>query len=403
MTPTPNLSASVQAKKGRLYAVIQVKKNGKMTGVWRSLELPEGSPKTKINKAFRDVVGRYEEECAEEIERNSRPISQLPIYYYMHIYLEKARGSLQLNTIRSYQNMIEGKIKAYVSDRPELTVSTLKAADINRFYEYLFSYDVSANTVIHYHVVLHRAFKQAFKDEQIDSNPFDRIDRPKKEKFEGDHYSKEELHALLEVARDDPIYPAIILAGCMGLRRSEAIGAKWSNIDWETRHILLDSKVVEVTIDDQHMVEVVSKMKNESSHRTIVIPNEMVVALLEIKERQELNKKMFNGSYNRKNDDFICTDQFGELLRPNYVTQHYRLLLEKNGLRHIRFHDLRHTFASILLSNRTELIEVSKFLGHSTIATTANIYAHLDMSNKEHTASVMSDILAGMNPTKAPK
>ena len=54
--------------------------------VWRSLELPEGSPKTKINKAFRDVVGRYEEECAEEIERNSRPISQLPIYDYMHIY-----------------------------------------------------------------------------------------------------------------------------------------------------------------------------------------------------------------------------------------------------------------------------------------------------------------------------
>ena len=151
------------------------------------------------------------------------------------------------------------------------------------------------------------------------------------------------------------------------------------------------------------MVEVVSKMKNESSHRTIVIPNEMVEALLEIKERQELNKKMFKGSYNRKNDDFICTDQFGELLRPNYVTQHYRLLLEKNGLRHIRFHDLRHTFASILLSNRTELIEVSKFLGHSTIATTANIYAHLDMSNKEHTASVMSDILAGMNTTKAPK
>ena len=63
--------------------------------------------------------------------------------------------------------------------------------------------------------------------------------------------------------------------------------------------------------------------------------------------------EMFKGSYNRKNDDFICTDQFGELLRPNYVTQHYRLLLEKNGLRHIRFHDLRHTFASILLSNRT--------------------------------------------------
>ena len=95
MTPTPNLSASVQAKKGRLYAVIQVKKNGKMTGVWRSLELPEGSPKTKINKAFRDVVGRYEEECAEEIERNSRPISQLPILSKSRMRKHSTNGSIQ--------------------------------------------------------------------------------------------------------------------------------------------------------------------------------------------------------------------------------------------------------------------------------------------------------------------
>lgn len=403
MTTTPNLSASVQAKNGRLYAVIQVKKNGKMTGVWRSLELPEGSPKTKINKAFRDVVGRYEEECAEEIKRQSRPIAQLPIYDYMHIYLEKARGVLQLNTIRSYQNMIEGRIKTYFTDRPELTVSTLKAIDINRFYEYLFSYDVSANTVIHYHVVMHKAFKQAFKDEQIDANPFDRVDRPKKEKFEGDHYSEVELRALLDIARNDPIYPAIILAGCMGLRRSEALGAKWSNVDWENKQILLESKVVEVSIDGRKILEVVDKMKNETSHRTLSIPSEIIETLLEIKGRQERNRRMFKDSYNRKNDDFICTDQFGELLRPNYVTQHFKLILDRNGLRHIRFHDLRHTFASILLSRREQLIEVSKFLGHSTISTTANIYAHLDMSNKEHTASVMSSVLAGMNDTKTPR
>ncbi len=66
---------------------------------------------------------------------------------------------------------------------------------------------------------LRRAFKQAFKDEQIDANPFDRVDRPKKEKFDGDHYSEAELRALLDIARNDPIYPAIILAGCMGLRK----------------------------------------------------------------------------------------------------------------------------------------------------------------------------------------
>ena len=76
----------------------------------------------------------------------------------------------------------------------------------------------------------------------IDTNPFDRVDRPKKNKFHGENYS--ELKALLELTRSDPIYPAILLAGGLGLRQSEALGVRWPRIDWEQNTVLLDTKIV---------------------------------------------------------------------------------------------------------------------------------------------------------------
>lgn len=225
------LAASVQTKKGRLYAVIQVKENGKAKSVWRSLGLPESAGKSKVNKAFREVVTTFENEYAQQLVRSGRPAADIPVFEYMCAYLQKAEQSLQKNTIQSYHMMIYGKIRRYFEPKPHLTVGSITAKDIEKFYEYLFAQNVVANTVIHYHAILRRAFQQAFKDERIDANPFDRIDRPKKNKFHGEHYSEEELVTLLELTRSDSIYPAIMLGGGLGLRRSEAIGVRWSRID----------------------------------------------------------------------------------------------------------------------------------------------------------------------------
>ena len=95
------------------------------------------------------------------------------------------------------------------------------------------------------------------KRELIDANPFDRVDRPKKNKFQGENYSEEELLALLKLTKDDPIYPAIMLAGGLGLRRSEALGVRWSRINFEERYILLDTKIVESKDDSGKFIRVV--------------------------------------------------------------------------------------------------------------------------------------------------
>ena len=402
MAAKPHFAASVQSKKGRLYAVMQVKKDGTTKPVWRALGLSEGANKTKVNKTFREVVAQYEQEFWEEQERGGRPPADIPVYDYLVSYLKRVEPELQKNTIVSYRSMTNGKIRRYFQRRPQLTVGNLKPQDIQDFYQSLFADGVVANTVIHYHALLRRAFQQAFKEERIDANPFDRVGRPKKNKFHGENYTQEELLTLLHLARGDVIYPAILLAGAMGLRRSEALGVRWSRIDWEKRTVLLDTKIVEYRENGKKKVEPVEEMKNKSSRRTLPLPDPVVEMLQVQKEHREVYRKMFQGSYNTQYLDYVCVNQLGELLRPSYVTDHFRELLEKYGLRHIRFHDLRHTFASLLINQDVPLINVSNFLGHSDLSTTANIYAHLDKASKQASAAVISNILQGENQHAQP-
>lgn len=396
MAQKNSMAASLQVKKGRLYAVIQHKgSDGKYKPVWRALGLPEDANRAKINKAYREVVSKYEIEAAEEAERMNRPKNEIPVFEYMTVWLEKASKSIQINTYNSYHSMIYGKIRRYFERRDELTIGNIKSKDIEEFYDHLFDGGVVSNTVIHYHAVLRKAFQQAFKDELIDANPFDRIDRPKKNKFQGTNYSEEELLALLNLTKDDPIYPAIILAAGLGLRRSEALGVRWSRIDFEERCVLLDTKIVQSKDEGKSFVIPVEEMKNKSSHRTLPLPDQVYDMLVETKAKQELYKKMFKSSYSREYDDYVCVNQLGELLKPNYVTDHFHDMVENLGLRKLRFHDLRHTFASILLNNEVPLINVSRFLGHSDISTTANTYAHLDRSSKQSSADIMTGVLGG--------
>ena len=392
MDAKTTLAASVQAKKGRLYAVIQVKENGKTKPVWRALGLPEGTNKSKVNKAYREVVKDFENDYAEQLARNEKPASDIPIFDYMCAHYRKVEKNIQKSTAESYHGMIYGRIRRYFTARNNLTVGNITSTDIEDFYDWMFESGVVANTVIHYHTVLHSAFKRAFKDGLIDANPFDRIDRPKKNKFTGEHYSEDEMITMFRLFRGDVIYPAVVLAGDLGLRRSEALGARWSRVDWDKRTILLDNKVIEYKEDGKVIVEPIEEMKNKSSRRTLPIPDPVYEMLCEEREKQDLYRRMFKGSYNRKFDDYICVDQLGELLRPNRVTQRFSDLIERYDLRKIRFHDLRHTFASILINQDVPLLNVSAFLGHSDLATTANIYAHLDKSKKQESADIISNI-----------
>ena len=110
---------------------------------------------------------------------------------------------------------------------------------------------------------------------------------------------------------------------------------------------------------------------------------------------------MFKRSYCEDYADYICVDEMGKLFRPNYVTDHFKLLLHQNGLRPIRFHDLRHSCASLLLSQGIPMKQIQDWLGHSTFATTADIYSHLDFASKQDSADAIAQAFAPAEPQEA--
>lgn len=391
-----SLTASVQPKNGRLYAVISYKMDGQRKTVWRTLNLKQGTSQTKVNNESRRVINEFEQELLGSAVRTSRAVADSPVYDYLCDWLEWKKSRIQVNTMTSYRSMIHGKIKTYFTARPTITVGNITKKDITQFYNSMYATGAKGSSVLHFHAMLHSAFKQAYLDDEITFNPFDKVERPKKENFVGDHYSEEEWKTLLKLAKTDDIYPAIMLAAGLGLRRGEALGARWSRIDWNEGTILLDTKIVEYEdeITGKKVVEPVEEMKNKSSRRTLPLPDMVLEMLEEQKAQQELYKSMFRGSYNMKNDDYVCVTKLGDLLSPGYTTRHFSELLKKLGMRHIRFHDLRHTFASILINRDVPMHKISDFLGHSDISTTANIYAHLDKASKKTSASLISDIFA---------
>lgn len=115
--------------------------------------------------------------------------------------------------------------------------------------------------------------------------------------------------------------------------------------------------------------------------------------LLEAKKQQEENRKLCGRAYNKEYLGYVCVDVIGNLIKPNYVSSTFGKLLAKNNLRHIRFHDLRHTCASLLLANGVPMEQVKEWLGHSEISTTVDIYGHLQYATKNNPPQPLSRTL----------
>lgn len=131
------------------------------------------------------------------------------------------------------------------------------------------------------------------------------------------------------------------------------------------------------------------KTKNKSSTRTLPLVAPFEQALLQLKEQQLENQTICGSSYNFNDQCYINVNKIGNLLKPGYLTQHFKIVLRKHGLREIRFHDLRHSCVSLLYANGVDMKSIQEWLGHSTIATTANTYIHFDYNRKNESANAI--------------
>ena len=245
------------------------------------------------------------------------------------------------------------------------------------------------HTVIHYHAVIHSALKYAVKTDMLIQNVADKVDRPRKNSFQPVFLSADEMQKMFEALRGTKLELPVLVAAFYGFRRGEVLGLKWDAIDFERGTISVIRTVTTITVDGKQTEIEQQSAKTKSSLRTLPLIGSFREYFLQVKEAQELNKQVCGNCYNHEYDGFVFVDELGERMRANYLTSAFPKFLESHGLRRMRFHDLRHSCASLLLANGVPLKHIQEWLGHSDFSTTANIYAHLDYRSKISSAQAM--------------
>ena len=390
-----NISGSVQAKNGHLYFVAGYKDpvTQKRKTKWMTLGLDVGAQKSLINQAKWKAQLKFEEQYRRMADGYDDP-ANYRLIPFLDEWLDRVhKHKIQVTTYGGYKQRVR-KMEKFFGDK--ITLADCKPRLIHKFYDELRDEGDSEQTVLHYHNLLHTAFEYAVRQEIFEVNPMKRVERPQPEKFEGGFYSVDEVKTLLALTQDDKIYIPIVLAVYCGLRRSEALGVSWSNVDFENDTIYINQKVSSVMDEAQEKRRLViaKQMKNDTSRRSFRMIPEVKEILLAHREKQERYKKQFRKSYSKKYLDMVCVDPLGELIKPDYVTTHFPDLLKKYGLRRIRFHDLRHTCASLLVSAGISMKVIQAYMGHSNMSTTADIYSHLDANATREAGKILGEMLS---------
>lgn len=383
------VAGHLQEKNGMFYVVLNYRdENGKRKTPWISTNLPVKGNKKRAENFMMDVRRNFVPPNVQRIEeREAMQKGDIFFTDFLLKWLRVAKSTVKLTTYASYEMMATRIIIPYF-ETLNIKLKELTTEDIQEFYSAQLE-RVSANTVIHYHAVIHRALKYAVKIKTIQSNPAVNVERPRKEKFIGSFYDKKEINTLFDIIQGHPLEVAIKLAAFYGLRREEIIGLKWTAIDFENNTLTIQHTVTECNLDGKHIEVASDTAKTDSSLRTMPLVTNFREMLLAKKEKQEHYRKLCGRSYCKEYLDYIFVNEMGERWKPRYLSDGFKRILEQNGLRRIRFHDLRHTCASLLLANNVPMKKIQEWLGHSDFSTTANIYAHLDFQSKISSAEAM--------------
>lgn len=321
--------------------------------------------------------------------------SQLLFTQFLLDWLAMMKKSVALTTHAGYSKSIKGQIIPYFDTKhPGLKLSHVAPKHIQDYYTYeMEERGLSANTVLRRQANIRKALQYAYKTGLISGNPADKIERPKAEKFTGTFYQADELNSLFHAFKNDPLELVVILATYYGLRRSEIIGLRWDAVDFEKKTLTVKHTVQQTYIDGKRQIVAQDRTKTKSSYRALPLVGPIEKLLLAEKTRQQQNRRLCGMCYCTDYLDYIFVNDIGELMQPDFISGHFALIIKKHGLRKLRFHDLRHSCASVLFANGVSMKEIQAWLGHSTLGTTANIYTHMDEDKKLDSANAIMPIL----------
>ena len=369
---------------------IRKRKDGRWEGRYTAGHDPETG-----KQLFKNVLGKTQAEvkdklnaALEELKRIDVVVSdQMTTGEWLDTWLEHyAKPLMRATTYNNYETLIRLYIKPYVG---EVKLNKLTTLQIQKLYNRLLTngrFDrpeakdqpkgLSGKTVRNIHTVIHSACEKAIMERLLAVNPTKGCRLPKKERTEMKVLPPEKLADFFREAKETGVFELYYLDLSTGLRRGELLGLKWSDIVFENRTLEVKRQIQRVNGVIQETAP-----KTRNAYRKILLPVEAVEILQQYRDQQTLDS------------EYVFSSPTGGIMEPDCARKMLKRVLERAGLDEMRFHDLRHTFATLALQNGVDVKTLSGILGHYSAGFTLDTYAHVTAQMQEDAANKVGGFL----------
>ncbi len=315
------------------------------------------------------------------------PPGKLTVAHLLDQWLNSIKMNCSIKTQDGYTMIMNRHL---VPALGHIQLSQLQPSTIERYYSEARK-KLSGRTVHKHHRLLKQALKYAIRQGYFGRNPCDLVDTPKWKARPMRTLTPEEVHILLENAANSHYYPIIYTAINTGLRQAELLGLRWRDIDLDVRSI----SVCQVLYKGHGLCEF-KEPKTEHSRRCVSMTAKLVDYLGEYKGEKE-SLSLHLGRL-LKPDDLVFSNAEGEPIDPYSLSHAFAKIAKRAGLERVRFHDLRHTFASLMLLRGAKPKVISEALGHASVAFTLDTYSHIIEGMQSEAMALLDEILpAGVN------
>jgi integrase len=364
---------------------------GTVDGVRRKIEKPAGSSKPEAESALREAIQKFEHGY---VEPKKETVGQY-IDEWIEGYIKENR---KINTYNRYKEILKNSLTPNIG---HILLKNIKPIAIENMLLTEKKKGLSSSTCQGIYGVVNAAFNRAVKLQIMPDNPCKYVERPKRSRFTANVLTVEEFYYILSTLDikkyNDYIFSlALQVILELGLRRGELAGLEWKNIDTQNNTITILNNLI--YSDSTVLMETT---KTDESERTLYISDELIALLEAHHKRQKLNRVLYGENYiknkfNNNEYDFIMTWESGKYIHPNYYTSKLAKVLKNAEFeKKIRFHDLRHTNATLLLEQGVDFKVLQKRLGHANISTTMDIYSHVNLKMQKNATEKLRELFDG--------
>lgn len=343
---------------------------------------------------YKNVLGKTQAEVKEKLKRaiedsaklDMSKVGQYTVGQWMDVWFENyAKIKVRPSSHQTYRGYIENHIKPNIGSIP---LNKLTSLELQKFYKKLLGNGrverieskkqpkgLSAKTVRNINQIISSALNLAIEQKLLLTNPADACALPNLEHREMKTLPVEQLTSFLREAKESGVFEMYYIELATGLRRGELLGLKWSDIDLEHGNLRVQRQIVRI---DGEIVE--GPLKTKNAYRTLPLSADATDVL------KTQKKKCGNSQY-------VFPSPTGGPISPDSVLHMLHRVLKRVGLPKVRFHDLRHTFATLALQNGVDIKTVSGMLGHFSAGFTLDTYAHVTTSAQKEAANTMGGVL----------